>query len=85
VFAITIGEDPAVKVPPELIKSPPKVSELFEVNKVDPLLIVRGADTANSFAAFMVIIPVFAIITPPVPLNEEIHSSDDAFLAVAVL
>ena len=51
---------------------------------MEPLLTVSGTDTLNTLAAFMVMVPVLAIITPPVAANGVIHSTP-AVLEVAVL
>jgi hypothetical protein len=73
---------PTLKLP-LLVQLPPAVKAKFPVANVAPLLIVSGALT--TLAAFIVIVPVLAITTPPVPANVVIHSSDEAVLAVVVL
>ena len=84
VFAITTGELPAVKVPPEFIKSPPNVNWKFAVAIDAPLLMLSGTELLNTLSAVKVIVPVFAIITPPVAANGVIHSFP-ADLETAVL
>ena len=46
---------------------------------------VSGLEALNTLAASTVIVPVFVIITPPVPANGVIHSSEVDVLDVAVL
>ena len=52
-------------MPPLLMKFPPRVSALFPVARLAPLLIVSGTEVLKTFAAFIVIVPVLAITTPP--------------------
>lgn len=42
-------------------------------------------EALKTFAVIIVIVPVLAIVTPPVAANGVIHSSADAVLAVPVL
>lgn len=42
--------------------------------KPDPLFKVSGDEALKTFAEFRVIVPVFAIITPPIAANGLIHS-----------
>ena len=84
VFAMTIDELPAVKVPPLLTKSPPRVNWRFAVASVAPLLMVRGTPALKTSAEFKVILPVFSMVTPPVAVNGVRHSAP-AVRAVAVL
>ena len=84
VFVITIGELPAVKVPPVFTKLPPKVSWLFPVIRVPPLM-VNGTFTLKTFGTSIVIAPVLAITTPPAGTNGVIHSIGLAVLGVVVL
>ena len=72
-------------VPPLFIRFPLKVKRKLDKDKVAPLFMVSGTDGSNVFAAFIVIVPVFAMTTPPEAVNGVIHSSNDAVLAVAVL
>ena len=81
---MTIGELPAVNVPPLLMKFPPNVVEKFPVFKVEPLFMVRGTPELRTFAPFMVITPALAMVTPPVPPNGVVHSAP-VVLEVAVL
>ena len=84
VLVITMGELPAVKVPPLFIKLPPKVTGLFAVIKVPPFML-RGILALKTFASFIVIAPVLVIITPPDGINGVIHSVELAVLGVVVL
>lgn len=71
-----------------MTRLPPKVNEKLLadfVSKVAPLLMVRGMEALKTFASFIIIIPVFAIITPPLAENVVNHSSDEVVLEVAVL
>lgn len=72
-------------VPPLLMRLPFRVKRELDKDSVAPLLMVRGTEVSKTFAAFIVIVPVFAMTTPPVAVKGEIHSSKDAVLAVAVL
>ena len=83
---IIIAEAPAENVPPLLLKSPPNVSwKLFVfVDKLAPLLIVSRTEALKTLAAFKVIVPVFAIITPPDAAKVANHSAP-AVREVAVL
>ena len=54
------------------------------MDKDAPLLTVSGAVELNTLATFIVIIPVFAITTPPEATKGVIHSAP-ATLDVAVL
>lgn len=83
VLSMTIGELPAVNVP-ELVKLPPKLTWKFPVFNDAPELIANGIDALNTLAAFIVMIPVLAMFTPPVAANGVIHSTP-AVLAVVVL
>ena len=83
VLSIIIGELPAVKVP-LFTKLPPKFTWRFPVAIVAPLAIVKGAFELNTLAAFIVMIPVLIVVTPPVAANGEIHSTP-AVLDVVVL
>jgi hypothetical protein len=80
---MVIVEVPPVRVP-LLIKLPLNVSPKFPVASVAPLLIVSGIPALNTFAAFIVIVPVLAMITPPVAVNGVFHSLP-AVLDVGVL
>ena len=67
----------AVKVP-ELLKFPPNDNaRLFvpSVFKVAPVLIVNGTEELNTLFVFKVMIPVLAMITPPVAAKGVIHSA----------
>ena len=83
---IVMAELPAVNVP-LLIKLPPSVSAklLAEVLSVAPLLMVSGTLVLNTLAASKVIVPVLAMMTPPVAANVASHSLVDTVLAVEVL
>ena len=75
-----------VKVPVTVV-APPTVSvqRLFApVTNAAPVLMVRGAGAVKVKAEPVVITPVLAIITPPVPTNVGIHSIP-AVRAVVVL
>jgi hypothetical protein len=54
------------------------------MDKDELLLIVSGAVALKTLAAFIVIVPVFPIITPPVATKGVIHSTP-AVLEDAVL
>ena len=71
-------------VPPLLTKFPFKVSKKVDIDNEEPLFTVSGAVALNTLAAFIVIVPVFAIITPPEVTNGVIHSTP-AVLELAVL
>ena len=51
---------------------------------LDPVLIVSGTVEPNVFAALVVMLPVLAIVTPPVAAKVLIHSAP-AVRSVAVL
>ena len=57
----------------------------MDIDKLALLLMVRGTEALKTFAAFRVMFPVLAIMTPPVAANGVIHSSAEAVLAVDVL
>jgi hypothetical protein len=85
VLVITIGELPAVNVPPLLItKLPPKVNPRLLVNNLPMLVIVSGLDNPKTLAALRVILFVPLITIPPKAVNGEIHSSEEAFLIFVV-
>ena len=71
---------------PLFTKLPPNVRAklLPEVLRVAPKAMERGTPVLNTFAAFNVIAPVLAIVTPPVAANGVIHSRP-AVREVAVL
>ena len=59
-------------------------NENVDKAKVAPSLTVKG-ELVNVLLVLSVIVPVFFMITPPVPAKEVIHSSEEAVLFVAVL
>ena len=71
---------------PDFTKLPPSVNCRLLVIKVAPEFIVRGTEVLKILATSMVTDPaVFAIITPPLPVNGVIHSADVAVLVSVVL
>ena len=70
---IVIAADPPVNVP-LFEKLPPRVRAKFPVASVAPAVMASGIEALNTLAAFIVTVPAFVTVTPPVAAKGVIHS-----------
>jgi hypothetical protein len=81
---MVIPPAPLVSVP-EFEKLPDVVMRFAPGVSVAPELMVSGTAALNILAAFKLMAPVLAMVTPPVAVNGDTHSSSVTVLAVVVL